>query len=178
MLINEMNVYDNRKDFLKIANLLVSDETSHKFDCNVSIDHKAMYVASWEYDIVVKYRDELYVINVYDNINYKKHQFISCDYTRVAKLIRNLHMFNKFYAYANMYAYLLNDSDYEVTLSFDGTDYIDIHIMNVDTFKIVATMEIRRTTDSFFRYRYFGSNIERPIGSPSKLIHEFFKRWA
>lgn len=178
MLIDEMNVYDNRKDFIKVANLLASDETSHKYSCNVSIDHKAMYIASWEYDIVVKSRDGLYVINVYDNINYKKRQFLACDYTRIAKLVRNLHMFNKFYAYANMYAYLLNDSDFEVSLSFDGTDYINIHVMNVDTFKIAATMEIRRISDGSFKYRYFGGYGEYPVGSPNKLIREFLEGWA
>lgn len=177
MLINNLQVYSDELNFLSIAQLIGCDGDT-RFSCDISIMNDRMYITSYDYDINIVRRDELYVVNVFDNIDRTKRQYVSCDKLYTAKIIQNLNAFKKFYRYSNLYEYLLEDTNYMVTLSLSGSDYIDLHIMDGYTFKIAATMEIRRTTDGFFKYRYFGSFTEKPVGSPSKLIREFIKGWA
>lgn len=70
-----------------------------------------------------------------------------------------------------MYEYLLQ-GQYKITLSLIGCDSIDIHIMEVNTFQIIASMEVLRDGDNF-KYRYFGNYSEHVITSTSELIYSF-----
>lgn len=176
MKFYDVQIYDKNIKLLAVANLLMKDE-SHNFMCDsLSIDD-VMYITSYNYyDIAVKYRDNLYVVNIYDYVNGEKKQFTSCSAMYTARIIRNAFVFYEFYKYSYMYEYLLQ-GQYKITLSLIGCDSINIHIMDVDTFKIVATMEVR-ISDGTMMYRYFGGYGEYPVDSPSKLIHEFLEGWV
>lgn len=167
---------ENNK-LLDVAELLMKD--SHNFMCDfLSIEDDVMYITSYNYyDITIKYRDDLYVVNIYDYVNGEKKQFTSCSNKYAARIIKNAFVFYEFYKYSYMYEYLLH-GQYKITLSLIKCDSIDIHIMDVDTFKIIASMEVRKMSDGSFKYRYFGGYGEYPVDSPNKLIREFLEGWA
>ena len=163
---------------LDVAQSLMEDN-SHNFMCDsLSIENDVMYITSYNYyDITVKYRDDLYIISVYDYVNGETKQFTSCSAMYTARIIQNVFTFYDFYKYSYMYEYLLQ-GQYKITLSLIGCDSINIHIMDVDTFKIIASMEVRRISDGSFKYRYFGGYGEYPVDSPNKLIREFLEGWV
>lgn len=175
MKFYDVQIYNKNIKFLSVAQLLMKDKSSHNFMCDsLSIDDDVMYITSYNYDITVKYRDDyLYVVSIYDYVNGRKKQFNSCSSMYTARIIRNVFVFYEFYKYSYMYEYLLQ-GQYKITLSLIGCDSIDIHIMDVDTFKIITSMEVLREGDSF-KYRYFGSYNEHVISSPSELIYSFIE---
>lgn len=178
MKFYDVQVYSKNVKFLAIVNLLMKDKKSHSFMCDsLEIDNDVMYITSYNYyDITVRYRDDLYVVNIYDYVNGEKRQFNSCSAMYTARIIRNAFVFYSFYKYSYMYEYLLQ-GQYKITLSLIGCDSIDIHIIDVDTFKIIASMKVRRISDGTFKYRYFGGYGEYPVDSPNKLIQEFLGGW-
>ena len=176
MKFYDVQINENNK-LLDVAKLLMKDKKSHNFMCDsLSVDYDVMYITSYNYDITVRYRDNLYVVNIYDYVNGEKKQFTACSIHSAARIIRNVFIFHEFYKYSYMYEYLLQ-GQYKITLSLIGCDSINIHIMDVDTFKIIASMEVLRKEDSF-KYRYFGGYGEYPVDSPKKLIREFLERWV
>ena len=143
MKFYDVQIAKNNK-LLDVAEILMKDN-SHNFMCDsLSIeDNDVMYITSYNYyDIAVRYRDDLYVVNIYDYVNGEKKQFNSCSAMYTARIIRNVFIFHEFYKYSYMYEYLLR-GQYKITLSLIGDNSINIHIMDVDTFKITATMEVR-----------------------------------
>ena len=179
MKFYDVQVYDKNVKLLAVANLLMKDK-SHNFMCDsLSIEYDGvMYITSYNYyDITVKYRDDLYIVSIYDYTNGEKKQFTACSIHSTARIIRNVFIFHDFYKYSYMYEYLLQ-GQYKITLSLIGCDSINIHIMDVDTFKITASMEVRRISDGSFKYRYFGGYGEYLVSSPNKLIREFLERWV
>ena len=178
MKFYDIQVYNKNMKMLEIVQLLEEDEESYNFMCDsLTIEEEVMYIASYNYDITIKYRDGLYVVNIYDYVNGEKKQFNSCSAMYTARIIRNAFVFSDFYKYSYMYEYLLQ-GQYKITLSLIGCDSIDIHIMDVDTFKIIASMEVRKISGGSFKYRYFGGYGEYPVDSPNKLIREFLERWV
>lgn len=170
MKFYDVQIYDN------VVNLLMKDE-SHNFMCDsFSIDNGTMYITSYNCDITVRYRNDLYIVSIYDYTNGEKKQFTACSDKYAARIICNVCIFYDFYKYSYMYEYLLQ-GQYEVRLSLMGCDSINIHIMDVDTFKIIASMEVKLSDESF-KYRYFGGYGEYFVDSPNKLIHEFLEGWA
>ena len=179
MKFYDVQVYNKNVKLLDVAKILKEDKKSHNFMCDsLSIEDDVMYITLYNYyDITVKYRDDLYVVNIYDYVNSEKKQFTSCSNKYAARIIRNVFLFHDFYKYSYMYEYLLQ-GQYKIKLSLIGCDSIDIHIMDVDTFKIIASMEVRRISDGSFKYRYFGGYGEYPVDSPNKLMREFLGGWV
>ena len=177
MKFYDVQVNNKNVKLLDVAKILKEDKKSHNFMCDsLSIEDDVMYITLYNYyDITVKYRDDLYVVNIYNYINGEKKQFTACSIHSTARIIRNVFIFHEFYKYSYMYEYLLR-GQYKVTLSLTGCDSINIHIMDVDTFKIIASMEVHRISDGSFKYRYFGGYGEYPVDSPNKLIWEFLER--
>ena len=178
MKFYDVQVYNKNVKLLDVAKSLMEDKKSHNFMCDsLSIDDDVMYITSYNYDITVRYRDNLYIVSIYDYTNGEKKQFTSCSHKYGARIISNVFIFHEFYKYSYMYEYLLQ-GQYKIKLSLTGDDSINIHIMDVDTFKIIASMEVRRISDKSFKYRYFGGHGEYPVDSPNKLIREFLERWV
>lgn len=177
MKFYDVQIYNKNIKFLAVAQLLMKDKSSHNFMCDsLSIDNETMYIASYNYDITVRYRNDLYIVSIYDYTNGEKKQFTACSAMYTARIICNVFIFHEFYKYSYMYEYLLQ-GQYKIKLSLIGCDSIDIHIMDIDTFKIIASMEVLREKYSF-KYRYFGGYGEYPVDSPNKLIREFLEGWA
>ena len=171
MKFYDVQIYDKNVKLLAVANLLMKDK-SHNFMCDsLSIDDEVMYITSYNYDITVRYRNDLYIVSIYDYTNGEKKQFTTCSAMYTARIIKNVFVFQEFYKYSYMYEYLLQ-GQYKITLSLIGCDSINIHIMDVDTFKIIASMEVLKEGDNF-KYRYFGSDNEHVVSSASELIRSF-----
>ena len=176
MKFYDVQIYSKNIKLLDVAQSLMKDESTHNFMCDsLSID-EVMNITSYNCDITVRYRDELYIISIYDYTNGETKKFTACNNKYAARIICNTFILYDFYKYSYMYEYLLQ-GQYKITLSLTGCDSIDIHIMDVDTFKIAATMEVLRISDGSFKYRYFGGYGEYPVDSPNKLIYEFLEGW-
>ena len=172
MKFYDVQVYANNSMLLAVTDLLMEDKNTHNFMCDsISIDDEVMYITSYNYDITVRYRNDLYIVSIYDYTNGEKKQFTACSDKYAARIICNIFIFYEFYKYSYMYEYLLQ-GQYKITLSLIGCDSINIHIMDVDTFKIAATMEVLKDGDNF-KYRYFGSDNEQVVISASELIRSF-----
>lgn len=174
MKFYDIDVQNKNIKLIAVAQLLMEDKTTHNFMCDsISIDD-VMYITSYNYDITVRYRNDLYIISIYDYINGEKKQFTTCSGIYAARIIRNVFIFQDFYKYSYMYEYLLQ-GQYKITLSLIGCGSIDIHIMDVDTFKVIASMEVLKEGDDTFKYRYFGSDNEHVVNSPKELIYSFIE---
>ena len=177
MKFYDVQIFNKNNKLLAVAELLMEDKNTHNFMCDsISIEEEVMYITSYNCDITVRYRNNLYIVSIYDYTNGEKKQFTACSNKYAVRIICNVFKFYDFYKYSYMYEYLLQ-GQYKIKLSLIGYEGINIHIMDIDTFKIVASMEVLREDDTF-KYRYFGGYGEYPVDSPNKLIHEFLEGWA
>lgn len=176
MLINSMCI-EKRTPFIGVINQLMHDETSHSYECDVIVGSDVLYVTTHEYDIIVKEDRGLYKIKVFDDANKSVHIHYASDVMSIAKIIRNIHVFEDVYRYSYMYGYLLNDN-YTVSPVLIGCDSIHICIVDTDKYDTVASVVFSRRSDGTMMYRYGGESTEHKVNSCGKILHEFLKGWV
>lgn len=176
MLINSMCI-ENHTPFIGVINQLMHDEISHSYECDVIIGSDTLYVTSREYDIIVKEDRGLYKVQVFDEINESIHVHYASDVMQIARIIRNIHVFNKAYTYAYMYEYLLGDS-YIISPVLIGCDSIHICIVDIDKYDTVASIVFSRHSDGTMMYRYGGGCGEYKVNSVHKVLYDFLEGWC
>lgn len=178
MIINELKVYGKKNNPWTIPVVqLMHDTTSHSYECDVIIDRDVLYVISHEYDIVVRKDSGLYKIRVFDYTNESEHIHYASDIMKVARIIRNIHVFGEVYRYSYMYEYLLGDS-YTISPVLIGCDCIHICIVDIAKYNTVASIIFTRHSDNTMSYRYGGGYGEYKIKSYSKTLYDFLEGWA
>ena len=177
MLINELKVYNKHNPFLSVIQAIMNDETSHAYECDVVIDYDVLYVMSHEYDVVVREDRGLYKVRVFDYMNKSEHIHYASDVMKIARIIRNIHVFAEAYRYSYMYEYLLGDS-YTVSPVLIGCDSIHICIVDTDKYDTIASIIFSRRSDNAMMYRYGGGCGEYKVKSCSKTLYDFSEGWA
>ena len=177
MLINSLIMDNKQNSFLKVVTFLMRDKTSNAYECDVVIGSDALYVTSHEYDIIIKEDCGLYKIQVFDEINESVHIHYASDAVSIAKIIRNIHVFNKAYTYCFMYEYLLEDK-YVISPVLIGSDSIHICIVDTDKYDTVASIVFSRRSDDAMTYRYGGENSEYTVNSIHRILYNFLEGWA
>ena len=178
MLINELKVYNKHNPLLSVAQAIMKDKTSHKYECDVIVEYDVLYVISSEYDIVVREDcDDLYKIRVFDYTNMTEHVHYASSIMNIARIIRNIHVFEDAYKYSYMYEYLLGDS-YVVSPVLIGCDSVHICIVDTNKYDTVASIIFTRHSDGTMMYRYGGGYGEYKIKSYSKTLYDFLEGWV
>lgn len=177
MLINSLIMDNKHNPFLKVIAHLMRDKTSHSYECDVIIGSDALYVTSHDYDVIVKEDRGLYKVQVFDSINESVHIHYASDSMSIAKIIRNVHIFNKVYTYSYMYEYLL-EGKYVISPVLIGCD--SIHICIVDTYKYdtIASIVFSRRSNGTMMYRYGGGCGEYKVNSVHKVLYDFLEGWC
>ena len=173
MIINSLIFDDAHNPFITF---LMRDKTSDEYKCDVVIGSDALYITADDYDIIVKDDRGLYKVQVFDEINESVHVHYASDIIGIAKIIRNIHVFNKAYTYAYMYEYLLGDS-YVISPVLIGCDSIHICIVDTDKYDTIASIVFSRRSDGTMMYRYGGGYGEYKVESVHKTLYNFLEGW-
>lgn len=177
MIINSLIFDDAHNPFIKVVTHLMRDKTSHIYSCDVIIGSDALYVTSHDYDIIVKEDRGLYKVQVFDETNESVHIHYASDSISIAKIIRNIHIFNKAYTYAYMYEYLL-ENEYVISPVLIGCDSIHICIVDTDKYDTIASIVFSRRSDGTMMYRYGGGCGEYKVNSVHKVLYDFLEGWC
>lgn len=177
MLINELKVYNKHNPLLNVAQAIMKDKTSHKYECDVIVDYDVLYIISHEYDVVVREERGLYKIRVFDYANMTEHVHYASGIMNIARIIRNIHVFGDVYRYSYMYEYLLGDN-YSVSPVLIGCDNIHICIVDTNKYDTIASIVFTHHSDNTMSYHYGGGYGEYKIKSYSKTLYDFLEGWA
>lgn len=177
MLINELKVYNKHNPLLGAVVQIMRDNTSHSHECDVIVDYDVLYVMSPKYNIIVREDCGLYKIRVFDYVNMTEHVHYACNVMNIARIIRNIHVFEDVYTYSYMYEYLLGGK-YAVTPVLIGCDCIHICIVDTDKYDTIASIVFTRHSDNTMTYRYGGGCSEYKINSVSQILCDFLEGWV